>query len=260
MYHSISTKFSPRYRLFNVTPDEFLIQMRFLVDSGYATVSVTQLVETLRNNASSLPARLAVLTFDDGFLDFYINAWPVLTQLRLNATLYVVTNYIGRTGLWLDREGESDRPMLHWSHIREIDVSGIEVGAHSHTHPELDVIPVSVATREISRCKAVLEDGLGKSVESFAYPYGYYSAAVRSIVKAAGYRSACAVRYQASSTNDDLFALSRLIVKPDLNLDEFHKLLCNTEPVFPPELRRTLAWGWRLIRLCNHLGQDLIIK
>src|SRR5260221_2722996 len=86
----------------------------------------------------ALPERPVVLTFDDGFADFYTNALPVLQQCGSTATLYIATGFIGSTSRWLAREGEATRPMLTWDQVREIDACGIECGGQRYLPSQLD--------------------------------------------------------------------------------------------------------------------------
>jgi peptidoglycan/xylan/chitin deacetylase (PgdA/CDA1 family) len=109
--------------------------------------------------------------------------------------------------------------MLTWKQVAEISAVGIECAAHAHTHRALDMLPLAVVRDEIARSKLLLEDHLGQPVSSFAYPFGFYSARVRSMVRAAGYVSACAVKGTLSTLHDDPYALARLAIKPDTDVN-----------------------------------------
>jgi peptidoglycan/xylan/chitin deacetylase (PgdA/CDA1 family) len=163
----------------------------------------------------------------------------------LTATLYVVAGCIGDTSRWLEREECRSLPMLSWSQLLDIAKSGIEIGAHTVSHPSLDTIRLSQAQVEILQSKCSLEDGLGISVESFAYPYGNFSRAVRDLVVAAGYASACAVRYATSSSLDDRFALSR-------HLSDFDALLAGR-----PGTHNTVVRGADVNALAAQLRDEL---
>ncbi|MGH7870054.1 MAG: polysaccharide deacetylase family protein [Candidatus Dormibacteraceae bacterium] len=95
-----------------------------------------------------VPEKTVVITFDDGFADFYREALPLLQNYRYTATLYVATGFVGGTSRWLGSCGEGDRPMLTWSTLREIAALGIEIGANTHTHPELDRLAPQKVERE----------------------------------------------------------------------------------------------------------------
>jgi peptidoglycan/xylan/chitin deacetylase (PgdA/CDA1 family) len=109
--------------------------------------------------------------------------------------------------------------------LSEISTSSIECGGHSHSHPQLDTLAPAEAAREIVQSKRLLEDHLGQNISSFAYPFGYHTAGLRRQVQEAGYRSACAVKYAMSSERTDPFALARLMVKSDTDVDALAAML-----------------------------------
>lgn len=218
--------------------------MAYLAQQHYVTLTVSQYVAA-RTTVVGLPESAVVLTFDDGFADFNKVALPVLQRYGLLATLYISTAYVNGTSRFLQREQETDRLMLTWEQLIDISASGIECGAHGHRHLQLDVVPAAIARAEITHSKEVLEEKLNQTITSFAYPYGYYRPAVQQLVREAGYLSACAVRYAMSSPTDDLFALSRLIVPGDTNLQQFAELLAGRGPQLEPSYERVRALAWR---------------
>jgi peptidoglycan/xylan/chitin deacetylase (PgdA/CDA1 family) len=246
MYHSISASASRRLRPFTVQPERFEEQARYIRDRGYSSFTVTDLVRM--RDAGTLPAKAVVLTFDDGFADFYETALPILTQYRLTATLYVVSGYVGSTSRWLEHAGTQSLRFLSWSQLDEIEENGIEIGAHTISHPALDTLPIGRARDEIALSKRHLEDGLGVGINSFAYPYGYYSQAVRDLVVSAGYTSACAVRYSMSPPHDDRFALCRQFVRHDADMPYFEALLAGKEPRVWTIYDRLRSQTWRCMR------------
>jgi peptidoglycan/xylan/chitin deacetylase (PgdA/CDA1 family) len=234
MYHSISQSANPKFQQLTVAPALFAAQMDFLHQHAYTPLNVTQLIHALTGK-SALPKRPVVITFDDGFADFYEHALPTLTRCKFTATLYISTGFVGDTSRWLQREGETERPMLSWSQIVEISNSGIECGAHTHTHPKLDTLPLPVARDEIVQSKELLEDHVGQEVSSFAYPFGFYTSAVRQLVQQIGFSSACAVNFAMSSDTTEHFTLERLMVTPNTSIEGLRMLLAETET---PLLRR----------------------
>jgi peptidoglycan/xylan/chitin deacetylase (PgdA/CDA1 family) len=215
MYHSISGYASPGFRQCIVSPETFEKHLIYLDQCHYTSVTVTQFVQAMARGGHGLPPHPVILTFDDGYADFYTSALPALQRHGFTATLYVATAFVGGTSRWLQRMGDGLRPMLTWEQLAEISASGIECAAHTHTHRPLDTLPLSVVCDEIVRSKELLEEHLGQQVSSFAYPFGYYSARVRQTVRASRYASACAVKGALSSLHDDPYALARLAIKPD---------------------------------------------
>jgi peptidoglycan/xylan/chitin deacetylase (PgdA/CDA1 family) len=248
MYHSISQYASPKFKRFAVAPALFNEHMAYLHQHAYTPVTITRFVQACTQESATLPANPVILTFDDGFSDFYTEALPVLKRYGFVATLYLVTAYINGTSRWLQREGEATRPMLTWDQIADISSAGIECAAHTHTHPELDTLPLSQAREEIVQCKQLLEQHIGQEVLSFAYPYGYHTTSIKQLVKEAGYTSACAVKYEMSTETTDPFALTRLIVSADMSVDELANALTKgTSPAITLS-KRIATPLWRLVR------------
>lgn len=197
--------------------------MEYLHTHHYTPITVTQLIHARTQN--ELPERPIVLTFDDGFADFLTAALPILKHYGFVATLYVTSGFIDGTSEWLQDIGEGERPMLTWEEVREVSASGIECGAHTHTHPQLDMVPHSVAVDEIVRSKSLLAQHLEQEITSFAYPFGYYTAAVRQVVREAGFTSSCAVKHQVSAETSDPFSLPRLLVNSEHRGEKFASLI-----------------------------------
>jgi peptidoglycan/xylan/chitin deacetylase (PgdA/CDA1 family) len=210
LYHSISSDPASWIRRFAVSPDAFESHLDLLIDRGATTLTVSALADAMAQDPVELPARTVLITFDDGFADFHEYALPALVDRGLASTLYVTTGFLGgRTGGG-DASGER---MLDWSQLAEVSAAGVEIGGHSHSHPQLDMLRSRRAADEVTRCKSRLEQELGVEVRSFAYPHGYFGPRVQRLVVEAGYSSACAVKNAFSSTVDDIFSLARLTVE-----------------------------------------------
>lgn len=218
MYHSISNYASPSFRPCIVEPEAFEEHLFYLEQHHFTPVTVTQFAQAIARRGEGLPRRPVILTFDDGYADFYTHAFPALHRHGFTATLYVATGFVGGTSRWLQHIGEGKRPMVTWEQLKEMNEGGIECAAHSHNHRPLDMLSPSEARNEITRSKDLLEEHLGLPVLSFAYPFGYYSSWVRQIVQEVGFTSACAIKRSLSSLHDDLYALARLAIKPDTSL------------------------------------------
>lgn len=247
LYHSVSDAASPSYRPWAVRPERFAEQLRHLRDHGYTALSVSQLARLIRQ-PDSLPRRPVVITFDDGLADFYTGALPALQRYELPATLYVTTDYIGQTSRWLDHAGEGERPMLSWRQLSKLEDLGVECGAHTQRHLELDTLSLEKARSEILGSKRSLEDRLERPVSSFAYPHGYHSAAVKNMVRQVGFASACAVKHALSSPKDDLLALSRVVIYADTDMAMFEGLLEGNGLEVAPQREKWRTKGWRLYR------------
>lgn len=248
MYHSISDQATSKFRRFTVKPALFNEHMAYLYEHAYTPITITQLIQALSGGNTLLPEKPVALTFDDGFLDFYTQALPVLLRYHFVATLYIVTAFLNETSRWLQKEGEATRPLLTWDQVVSIHQAGIECGGHTHTHPALDTLPLSSARAEIVHCKRLLEERLGHEVLSFAYPFGYHTTRTKQLVRDAGYTSACAVKYAMSSQTTDPFALSRLIISADTGVNELATLLIQGSSPLLTFSKRIATPVWRLAR------------
>ncbi len=234
MYHGVTDNPALRPGRFLLAARLFAEQMALLAEAGYRPLTITQLVRRLSSGA--IPERAVVITFDDAYDNFYTEALPILARYGFPATLYVPTAYVG------------DQGRLDWGQLQELSQQGIELGAHSHSHPELDLLAPSHVHAELVSCKTILEQHLKQEIASLAYPYGYYSASVRQIAIEAGYNSACAVRYTICKADSDPFLLPRLIVTNRTTVDRFAALLSGRGPMLHPAYEQPRALAWRYVR------------
>jgi peptidoglycan/xylan/chitin deacetylase (PgdA/CDA1 family) len=167
----------------SVTPADFAAQMQWLVTNGYHTVFPSELNAAMTQNAP-LPTKPIVLTFDDGYRDFYDQAWPVLKQYGLKASSAVITNFA-------DKGDRGDTLYMNWNMIRELDQSGmVEIASHTQSHPDLTHLSAAQRWAELSGSKDLIEQHLGHSCTAFVYPSGRYDGATVADAKRAGYQIA----------------------------------------------------------------------
>lgn len=242
MYHSVDGRCAPAYRRWTVSPERFAEHMSALRDHGRVPVTVTEMVQKMREGR--LAENAIAITFDDGLADFKHGALPVLQRFGFASTLFVATGYVGGTGRWLADLGEGDRPMLSWDELKSLTQHNVEIGAHTHTHPQLDLLPLNRARSEIELSKALLEDHLEQPVRSFAYPHGYSTPAVRQLVAEAGFESACRVADGLMRSDETPYALSRLIVTEDWSAARMGDVLQGKGVTVGrvPDRMSTLAW------------------
>jgi peptidoglycan/xylan/chitin deacetylase (PgdA/CDA1 family) len=170
MYHTISDDaeedVSPYYRL-ATSPATFRRQMSSLRANGYRTVTLARALHLLETNTFN-GERLTVITFDDGFRDFYTSAWPILSEYGFSATMFVPTNFISSS-----RRSFKGRECLTWSEVRELRAQGAEFGSHTVSHPRLHGLEWAKVRSELVDSRATLEQELQHPVRSFAYPYAF---------------------------------------------------------------------------------------
>jgi peptidoglycan/xylan/chitin deacetylase (PgdA/CDA1 family) len=245
MYHQIGEPPETGDRL-AVAPAEFARQLAYLHDAGFATITAGEFSAVLAGDApGELPARPVVLTFDDGFEDFHGRAMPLLDKYGFTATVFVTSGWIQDAGAH-SAPGRPGR-MLTWSQLAEAAKAGMEIGAHSLGHPQLDQIPGQQLRAELQESKARLEDGLGFAVPGMAYPFGYYNARVAEVTREVGYRYGYAVRNVIARPASDLFAVPRLTVRRATTMATFRRL---ADGRAAPQLLqdRALTKGYAVVR------------
>lgn len=220
MYHAIAADPSEAVRGLSVTPDAFAHQMATIAGLGLTPVSTADLAACWRSGGP-LPARPVLITFDDGYQGVHRHALPVLARHGFPATLFVTTGWI--RGAY-DTGGALDT-MLDWDQVRELAAAQVEIGAHSHTHPQLDQLDEDTLRHELIHCAEIVTDELGTVPASFAYPYGYSSRRVRRAVRETGYRQALAVGNGLARRRQGPYALRRVTVHRATDLAEFTRLV-----------------------------------
>jgi peptidoglycan/xylan/chitin deacetylase (PgdA/CDA1 family) len=162
------------------------------------------------DSGARFPARPLVLCFDDGFANFLDHAEPCLRELGFHASIFAVVDYCGKANDWPSQPARVPRlPLLSLASLRDLASEGFEVGCHSSTHPRLLRIADEDAEREIVASRQRLEDGLGRSVRVFAYPYGEAGARHRALARQ-NYRAACGVALGSARASDDRHHLPRI--------------------------------------------------
>ncbi len=245
MYHSVTEDPPDATRRLSVHPDQFGDQLALLRRNGFSTPSFGELAAALQSG-TALPERSVVLTFDDGYADFHRNALPRLEACGFTATVFVTTGWLDDAGD--DAAGEPLDRMLTWGQVRELAGAGIEIGAHSHSHAQLDQIPGDALREELRHSKELLESEVGQPVDSLAYPFGYSSSRVRAEVAASGYRYAAAVANTLGGPRSDPLALPRLTVRRSTGMDTFGRIVRGEGVGRTFAADRALTRGWAAVR------------
>jgi len=250
MYHSVTTA------SLAVDPAAFADQMALLADRGFTPVPFGAL------SHGPLPAKPVVITFDDGYADFHDTALPILASAGFAATVFVTTGWLADAGP--DAAGTPLDSMLSWTRLREAASAGIEVGGHSHSHPQLDQLPAPELREELARNKELLEDRLGVPVTTMAYPYGYSSLRVRRAVAAGGYTLACAVANRAArhdigtsgtTSHDDVLAVPRLTVRWSTSLETFGRIVDTRDLSRIYRRDHALTRGYAIVRRTRYAAR-----
>ena len=236
MYHSVSddpeSALSPYYRTVT-SPRMFAVQMALLRAEGYRVVTLSEGLAMLADQAAKAegPEQSAkgrphppasnpvVLTFDDGFRDFLINAFPILQRHGFSATVYLPTAFIGddRSVLSnIDRRTFKARECLTWSEVAELHQAGIEFGSHTVHHPRLVDLEWPEIENELRESKRAIEEHLGAATCAFAYPYAFpqaekrFAKHFRDVLASSGYQSCVTTAIGRARVPVDPLCLPRL--------------------------------------------------
>jgi len=225
LYHRISNDSSANNR-YTVSVTDFKDQMEQLRHWGYSSITIKDLVDHI-NKGHSLPRRPIVITFDDGYLDVFDNAFPIMERYGFSGTVYIVANRLNSDGF------------LQVEELQEILNHGWEVGSHGMTHTELTQNHILVRN-EILQSRLDIEDALGIKVFSLAYPFGLWDWYVSSKVFDYGYRAAVGVGNISNHSYGTAYNLSRREVQGGVDLEAFAELLPWTNHFVPSPPRKYL--------------------
>ena len=211
MYHMVTKPVSKDEVRYACPPKRFAMHMEFLRTKGFNLASIED-IEQFVSGRRDIPANTVSVTIDDGFMDNYQNAFPILQEYGVPATIFITSGLMGKTNLWMEEQGFPRRKMLSWSQIQEMSSAGITFGSHTVTHSHLPQLSTRQAREEIAVSKKVIEDRLGRSVKYFSYPFGQTSKNVRSIVENARYVLAYSTSAGHNNCYTDRYQLQRIEV------------------------------------------------
>ncbi len=234
-----------------VKEEEFDRQIKYLKRKGYVFLTLSELKEVydahynyshnynsdskaeLRNCLVSGfgrvngPAfkkkRYAAITFDDGSRSVYSKGLKIMKENGIKATIFMVSGLTGGFNDWDIKNGEGGDEMLSLDELKEMMENGMEIGAHTITHPHLTQIPFDAAFNEINGSKKALEEMLGCRINFFAYPYGDYDEKIKSCVEKAGFTGACITETGVVKKGSDFFTLKRVAIRHNTDFFKFKR-------------------------------------
>ncbi len=210
MYHNIGVPAQgARLRNLYVRKGAFARQMFMLRLLGYQGLSMSAAMPYLRGEKMG---RVAVITFDDGYVDTLENALPILQKNGFSATCYFISQRIGQYNDWDAASLNVRKSLMNQDQIRSWHKAGMEVGAHSRTHPRLTNCTDTELQNEIAGSKSDLEKLTGSAVTQFCYPYGDLDERVTSAVKDAGFEAATTTQRGRARVGDNPFLFRRILV------------------------------------------------
>lgn len=182
----------------SVLPRDFDAQMRYLKENDYHTITPDELYESLSGNLE-LPENPVLITFDDGYADNYYNAYPILKKYDFNATIFVISSFLGTKDHYIT-----------WDQAREMAANGISIQSHTVDHRSMTDLTDDQLRAELTDSKKKIEEEMGTPVEFIAYPTGAYNLHIAQLVKDAGYKAAFTIKYGNVDKASNIYALERV--------------------------------------------------
>jgi peptidoglycan/xylan/chitin deacetylase (PgdA/CDA1 family) len=214
MYHSISNETETVHPYFqtHTSPAVFEAQIRYLKENNYKVISLEEALIQMQNGESKT-RKMVVITFDDGFLDFYNQAAPIILHYGFTASVFLPTAFI------MDKVNAfKGIDCLTWSQVRELILKGFDFGSHTMTHPQLYDLNIKKIAEELQHSKARIEAETGRDVLSFSYPYAFpdkranFVALMARELKRYGYKMGVTTRLGTTNKADAPFFLKRIPV------------------------------------------------
>ena len=210
MYHRVlAEKPEKESRWHYVTVSEFRKQMNLIDRLGYTSITFSDYQHCLEGKLT-LPSKPIIITFDDGYLDTFENAIPVLLELNMRAVIFVMGNRELKSAQWDEFDGFSSCPLMSDEQIRTARSMGFEIGAHSLDHLALTGLSEKDMAYEVTRSKVAIEKVLENPIQTFSYPYGSVNDRVKKVVSDSGFLFACGVYSGSAKFSQSMMDFRRL--------------------------------------------------
>ena len=216
MYHYIrdyKNKKDPIGIGLSIAPEVFEQQLQIIQDEGFRAITLNDLKMAWAGK-KSLPEKKIILTFDDGYEDFYTAAFPLLKKYNMRATVYMIANKIDKPGY------------LSSQQLKELDWSGlVTIASHGLNHVNFYTLPREKLEGEMQESKKILENLLEHKIKHFAYPVGAYDKRIKTEAEKAGYATATLTDYGYIHEEKNRLALARVRVQGGISSEKFKSLL-----------------------------------
>jgi peptidoglycan/xylan/chitin deacetylase (PgdA/CDA1 family) len=189
-----------------VSPGAFRGQLDALLGAGFQIVTVAALAAAARDAGGPPPPGLAALSFDDGMDDNHSNLLPILREYEVPATIYITTGLIGEANPWM---APGTSRMMIEAELLDLHAAGVELGAHTVTHPNMEELSYEENLDEIVRSRDFLRDLTGEPVRTFAYPFCKYNDDAMRAARDAGFEAAVTCQWRGSW---DPFEMKRVMI------------------------------------------------
>jgi peptidoglycan/xylan/chitin deacetylase (PgdA/CDA1 family) len=222
MYHCIADDGPPELAPYRVSPASFREQLRYLRRNGFHSITLKDWAESIAAKRP-VPGRPVIITFDDGYKDFYENAFPALERANFSATVFVVTEKVGGNADW----DALSQPvaLMSWEELRAVAARGIAIGSHSASHKDLQTLAPDAVRGEGERALTMLRENLGSDVDMIAFPWGNSDETSRAVLAKCGYKIGLKSWGGPSTLEDDPLELSRIEIEGGDDVEAFARRL-----------------------------------
>ncbi|GER93561.1 xylanase [hot springs metagenome] len=236
MYHHINPH---KGDMVTVTPEVFEGQMEFLHKSRYRTLKIDDLLDVI-NGKLIIKEKSVVVTFDDGWLDNYVYAYPVLKRYKINAAIFLITDRVEMASNIVRSQeskikgqeitipahsesknlianGQSHKVSINWDMAKEMQDSGlVEFYSHTKSHAKCDRLSEKELWEELHESKKIIEEKLSKPCPYLCWPYGKHNEIAVQIAKDIGYKAIFTTRHGVVEKNPNPFSIKRIVVKDNI--------------------------------------------
>ena len=226
-YHSICKSRAD----LSIDPQVLRRQVIELKDAGYEFLNFGDLVHRIMK--SGMPTNdVACITFDDGYEDNLTQAAPILSELGVPATFFITSGLMSGDAVVLEHfHSLTKYPTTYLSprQVAEMSEAGFEIGAHTHSHPNMARLSAEKTRDEVTHSKNMLEDVIGKRVRTFAYPFGkrsiHYRPQTISVLRESGFDGAAAVAFRSVTSRSSIrmFEIPRFFVMRAESAESFRQ-------------------------------------
>ena len=212
MFHSIT---NVKGNELEISKAQFKMEMQYLKDKGYTTLTLTEVYDFFEKN-KPIPKKSVVITFDDGYLNNYTNAYPILKQFGFKATIFDITSTV-----------DTSTNYLNSAQLKELSNNGIDIQPHTITHPHLNKLSYDQQYKELKTSKDFIETLLSKTVKFVAYPYGEWNQDTIKAVKNIGYTMAFTTAGTWANKQNGIYTLYRVYISSNFSMTEFNNRMTN---------------------------------
>lgn len=187
LYHHITNdEFSDWEAISLISPKDFRLHMT-AIKVHFTPISLREYYNYVacEDGSVDIPDNPIIVTFDDGYLSNYEIAYPILKELEIPATIFVVTDTVGAVA----GEGKVNNSHFTWEQAKEMEESGlIEIQSHTVNHLKMTSLNHDEMIRQLRKSKYDIEKNLGRECDMIAYPYGDYNEGIKNAARAAGFK------------------------------------------------------------------------